>query len=325
MQSAFGLPPWTQIKIKARACCEKGVPGMARDLARVNPERDASAPAPGVRARVKQLAKRVASDFGRVIENVSRLYGYSGILSGINTIFVSAISLMPLTNWDDEQGVPRANVLLVSVLLVIWGSFAISFACAFNIASIDPYINPAAPHYCERYAWSGTLTGNIVGGLPIGVLAGILPAAFGYNPRYYMLDIVAALGAVVIGILTADRLMWYLYTSENGALVVQVHEDKDENEGQDHKGQILGNFGRAVLWLANALLLAVFALFYPTVVLPYYRASSTSEYVRVSLSHIACATGRFNHTHAPRLPALATAGNDSQLCAFCTRLCKSSP
>ena len=65
---------------------------------------------------------------GRILGRVSRLYGYSLLLSGISSLFLSGFSSLPLTNWDDKDkgGVPRAHVELVSVLLMLWLGAAVS-------------------------------------------------------------------------------------------------------------------------------------------------------------------------------------------------------
>ena len=66
---------------------------------------------------------------GRILGRVSRLYGYSLLLSGISSLFLSGFSSLPLTKWDDkdEGDVPRAHVELVSVLLMLW--FALTVSC----------------------------------------------------------------------------------------------------------------------------------------------------------------------------------------------------
>ena len=63
---------------------------------------------------------------GRILGRVSRLYGYSLLLAGIAALFVSGFSSMPLTNWDDKAGIPRAEVALVSVLLKLWCGLSVS-------------------------------------------------------------------------------------------------------------------------------------------------------------------------------------------------------
>ena len=93
------------------------------DLAKVNPERSvvesagAHTPAPVVAKSGR--AAFVVSTVGRVIEQLSRLWGYGILISGIDSIFLSAVSSLPLTKWDDS-GVPRANTFAVSVLIWCW-------------------------------------------------------------------------------------------------------------------------------------------------------------------------------------------------------------
>ena len=63
---------------------------------------------------------------GRILGRVSRLYGYSLLVSGIGSIFLSGFSSLPLTKWDDKDKGPRAHNELVSALLMLWMSAAVS-------------------------------------------------------------------------------------------------------------------------------------------------------------------------------------------------------
>ena len=61
--------------------------------------------------------------------------------------------------------------------------------CAFNISTADPFIDPEAPHYCQRYAWSGTFAGNMIGFVLFSCVCTGLPLALGANPKFFMLDV----------------------------------------------------------------------------------------------------------------------------------------
>ena len=64
-----------------------------------------------------------------------------------------------------------------------------SFTCAFNISTGDPFIDSDNPHYCQRYAWSGTFVGNLIGGVVSTCVFTGLPLVQGANPKFFMLDV----------------------------------------------------------------------------------------------------------------------------------------
>ena len=103
------------------------------DRAEANPEERAlgvSGARPDARARNRAAGTGKPHFYGagRILGRVSRLYGYSLLLSGISSLFVSGFSSLPLTKWDDKDkgGVPKAHVELVSVLLMLWITAAVS-------------------------------------------------------------------------------------------------------------------------------------------------------------------------------------------------------
>ena len=67
-------------------------------------------------AGARAIAKAV-STFGRIVEQCSKLYGYGLLIAGIDSLFLAGVSSLPLTKWDDEKGVPRADAFAVSALL----------------------------------------------------------------------------------------------------------------------------------------------------------------------------------------------------------------
>ena len=73
---------------------------------------------------------------GRIVEQLSKLFGYSFLISSVCSIFVSGISSLPLTKWDDKDIVPHADVALVSVLLALWIGVGVSHV-PMRVAAAD--------------------------------------------------------------------------------------------------------------------------------------------------------------------------------------------
>ena len=74
---------------------------------------------------MRAIARRVVSAVGRVVEQLSRLYGYAILIAAFNGIILSGISSLPFTKWDDD-GVPRADALIVSGFIGVWASLCFS-------------------------------------------------------------------------------------------------------------------------------------------------------------------------------------------------------
>ena len=247
------------------------------DRAKVNPERSvgdtapvpapAAAPASAVQARARQIARRGAHAVGRVLEQVSKIYGYSFLVSAIDGIFISGISLLPLTNWDGE-GVPRADVFVVSLTLGVWGSLTHAFLCTFGAAS-----NYQSAKYA-KYHWQVFLVAVLFANLCIlGVTFVIPPTALGVNPKFYLLDV---LGLMVGGVFSTvfGVMVFLMKLKRDGHSIPQSGGSPSGND--DESTEEVSAF-RTCQSLSNIIIVAMLVLGYPAVVLPFYRAETTSE------------------------------------------------
>ena len=178
------------------------VPGVqipsTADVAQVHPE-------PGRRREQQQrgVARRIVSSVGRSVEQLSRLYGYALLISGIDAVFIAGVSALPLTKWGDS-GVPRADVVVVSAAIQLSSAGPVSAFTAFHIASGDPFPDHAKPHFCERYAWSGYFAGAVIAEVVTSGSLIYAPLALGLNPRYYLLIFANRLSGTASGSILGD-------------------------------------------------------------------------------------------------------------------------
>ena len=248
------------------------------DSARVHPE-----PEPQQRG----LAKRIVSSFGRTVEQLSRLYGYALLVSGIDVVLLGGVSALPLTKWDDA-GVPRANTVVLASAIDVWAAGALNSVVAFHVAAVEPFPDPARPHVCEKYAWSGYFVGNTAANAVLSACLVYTPLALGANPRYYLLLVGRVLGGVVLGHLVGDFLARRQCADDNiGMAETQVALEVDTSPPRPMQGDG-GGFYNGLVWLRNQLLLFGGAATYILLVIPYYLAETTSECVNVVLarSHV---------------------------------------
>ena len=248
--------------------------------------------------RPRGITRKLVSAVGRVVEQVSRLYGYGILISGIDAVFLAGISALPLTKWDDA-GVPRADVVVATAVLQGWATLSGTLSVTFHVASADPYPDPAKPHFSERYAWSGMFIGS-VSSAAIGSCAVLAPAAFGVNPRFFLLTAAWNLVAIPCGLVLGDSLQWSQYRSDRGreadrrditergprASLAEMSEalladplNPLTQQQEDATPTSNSSCWGAVLKASNGILLMTLLVGYPLAILPYYRAESTTEYV----------------------------------------------
>ena len=185
---------------------------------KVSPENMARNRVEGATAQVQRFAgaavNAVTSSLGHIIEQVSRLYGYALLIAGVDAIFLSGVSSLPLTKWDGE-GVPRADTLIVSSLLSCWASFGAGIFVLFNLGMHEPESveHTLSPQHNVKYVRIGGIATSAISLCVMGSLT-IAPAAAGVNPRFFGLDAVGLLLGVASGILFADRIMYSLYRAD---------------------------------------------------------------------------------------------------------------
>ena len=75
---------------------------------RVTPERSVrQTGSPNVLQRAKQIATRVVSNGARVVEHISRLYGYALLIAGVDAVFVTGVSLTLLTPFYPSEALSK--------------------------------------------------------------------------------------------------------------------------------------------------------------------------------------------------------------------------
>ena len=266
---------------------------MDRAKIKVNPESEArkqnAQPAVGI---ARQIAEAVTFTAGHLIEQLSRLYGYALLIAGIDSIFIVGVSSLPLTKWNDD-GVPRADVFIVSTLLGCWISLGFAFHVCFHLSTMSPVLTERSLHMQPKYVWSGGLAGMAIGGLFCNLGCTVLPAGLGLNPRFYMLDALGLLLGPLAGTLFASVLMKSQYQSRSQVPRASPEVDEDmNNEGVDKVSSAVGDResqkdAKAVtscgLWIVQSgvgIGTGMLTLAYPLAVLPYYRAETTSDWAR---------------------------------------------
>ena len=188
---------------------------------------------------------------------------------------ISGISALPLTAWG--SGIPRANVKVVTATLAALPGVAFPLCVAF--AQL-PVASTHAPHQSTRYAWSGGFAGSFLGAALCLSLIQVLPAALGVNPKFYFLDFLSIVLMFIVGFFFADRLMWYQYSSETKNVPPRIRKDgAGKAKKKKSKGRSLMATARGTQFLVGITT----ALVYPLLVLPYYRAQSTTDGVRFAI------------------------------------------
>ena len=250
------------------------------DVAQVHPEPGPQRQQQQQRQQQRGLPHRVVSSVGRAVEQLSRLYGYALLISGIDAVFIAGISALPLTKWDD-QGVPRADVVCTGATIDIAGAVAFGAASVFHFASTDPFPDPAHPHVQGRYAWSGFLPMHMVASTITSGCLVFTPLALGANPRYYLLLVASRFSTSLISPVLGDIVMSRQYQGEFDNTESQLAQDIAGAAPQQRRAGNGGFWASAVKY-SNSMLLFSTVCGYPLLILPYFGAETTSEYVKPS-------------------------------------------
>lgn len=161
---------------------------------------------------------------GMVVEQESRIYGYAFIGVATNIIFLLAVSVVPLTEWNiveseglgaqqqEQRAVPGVDRWAWA--LGVMGPFILNFSlrCTFAISTGSPRPLPGLEIDCWKCALvcfiSMTLSGYGAYGLTY-----YLPIALGASPEFYHLNLIPMILDFTVCILFTRRVMRAYYNS----------------------------------------------------------------------------------------------------------------
>ena len=168
--------------------------------------------------KAKVEAKKKAEDeITKIVEDLSRTYGYALIGCLFNIIYVLCLSSLPLTKWvgdgtasEGEGAVPGVDKWAWG--LGYWGIFALVIAgsCTFTISQGSPFPLPGNEIEC----WDCALPcffGMLLSGFTTFGITYHLPLSQGVSPEFYHLDMLPFILNFTLGVVLTRMLMRAYY------------------------------------------------------------------------------------------------------------------
>ena len=167
------------------------------------------------KAKVK-AKKEAEADFAKIVEDLSRTYGYALLGSVLNIVYVLGVSSLPLTTWlgDGKAAGGEGATPIPSVNRLGWGVgfsgtmvIVLAAVCTFGIAQGSPRPLPGVG---EINSWDCALPcflGMLLSGCTFFGITYLLPVSQGASPEFYFLDVIPIILTMTVGIVLTRILM----------------------------------------------------------------------------------------------------------------------
>lgn len=164
--------------------------------------------------RMKVGAREKAEvGLAKIVEDLSRTYGYALLGCTFNAIYILCVSSLPLTKWFGDGTVAGGEGAVPGVDKWVWGlgfwggwNSVVAVLCTFVIAQGSPFPLPGK----EIDSWDCALLcffSMLLSGWIITGIAYLLPLSQGASPEFYYLDVIPIALNFTVGIVVTRLLM----------------------------------------------------------------------------------------------------------------------
>ena len=191
---------------------------------------------------------------GRIVQQLSGVWGYAVIGSAFNLSLVAGLSSLEWTNWGGDgtkatneassssasegetQSMPMYNKWTMGVFMSLICSVVLSLRTTFAVAANDPYLLPSIVYKCRRYARHCFIF-MLVSSLCVAGLLYILPISLGAQMHYYFADVVPILLSMSVCVVFTAEAMRFFYRRDHqqgGDTAVHEQSQNDVGDNEDH-------------------------------------------------------------------------------------------
>ena len=271
---------------------------------------------------------------GRLVQQLSGIWGYAFIGSAANLSFVTALSSLQWTDWGEGgvdrvdaassaaasqlelKDMPKHNKVMMGILFSVLIPVCISARTAFAIAQGDPHPLPLRGWFSWKYA-PYCFISMVSSTLIVAGLTYALPVSMGGRIEYYFGESLSMLLEMTLCVVFTAEVMKFLYkrdqrrgapprtTSNVAANLNALPEDDEKNEEEEKQRNCFGDLVHLLNLIALAsttlgcrfhlhcalkvvvlltLDITLYAHTDPLLILPAYRAASTTDAFRLLIS-----------------------------------------